>query len=342
MIIGKGDLQPRDFGHRALNKLMGDLISEVDQEWQLAAVYQFLEAWIARRHIRTAEQIGQDADQAMKELTEGLATAHNAFIGDRYESRSGLLLDDLRAVRRQASHLESELEQVRRWQNGQLGYDTRWLYSRDLDDEDRDARERQTSEVAKLGSLMWRVEQLEKRAEDVKETGLRELATLAGVGERRAAFFASELSVSLRAIDTFGGRRFEQFIGTLVEDEGFLIERCGGGKGDKGGDVIGKAPQPDRRRLLAQCKFLSSPDGRIGSQDIQIVNSARHVYDAQIAVVVTNQGYTKDAREFAAEQGIHLLDRDGLRLWATLGDPLMEILALNPLPARPAPLRLPA
>ena len=71
--------------------------------------------------------------------------------------------------------------------------------------------------------------------------------------------------------------------------------------GDQGADVVAKK---NGISVVIQCKKYRS---KIGNKAVQEVYAARHFYSAQLAVVVSNQQYTKSAKALAERTGILLL-----------------------------------
>jgi restriction system protein len=76
--------------------------------------------------------------------------------------------------------------------------------------------------------------------------------------------------------------------------------------GDQGADVIASR---DGKILVLQCKLYSQP---VGNDAVQQAYSARGFQVADIAAVVSNQPYTKAARELANVNGVHLLHHEEL------------------------------
>lgn len=71
--------------------------------------------------------------------------------------------------------------------------------------------------------------------------------------------------------------------------------------GDQGADVVA---EKNGLRLVAQCKLYSSP---VGNSAVQEVFSAKEFYKADIAVVVTNNNFTKSAKQLAESTGVFLI-----------------------------------
>ncbi|WP_194909042.1 restriction endonuclease [Catenulispora rubra] len=330
-------IRPRDLGHRTLNRLQGEMQGA--------------------RHLTTAE------NQARLNYLDEVEIINDAYFGAEALAKKCRVRQ--RAIRNQlkSAEPEPELATIRGEVEALAGQRLRtlddiydrmqaagtaawtlrekmapfagiYLASRYVDPSTADDP---LPDISSLGSAYWEIERAGKEFMEEKSNQQR-FDDLLAMGRRRAAFLTSALTVSLRTIDAFGGRRFEPFIATLLEDEGFVIERRSGGSGDRGIDVIGMSL--DGRRLVAQCKHSSNPDNKVGSPDLQLLNgNGKLVHGGDIAVLVTNQGLTKEAATFAVDQGLHVVDRDSLRRWATWGDPLMQILGLPSLPERPPSVR---
>lgn len=72
--------------------------------------------------------------------------------------------------------------------------------------------------------------------------------------------------------------------------------------GDQGVDVIAKK---DDILIVVQCKFYSQP---VGNKAVQEIVAGKTYYKADYAVVVTNQSYTKAAKQLAKSCGVVLLN----------------------------------
>lgn len=115
--------------------------------------------------------------------------------------------------------------------------------------------------------------------------------------------------------DEFGSRTFtanitpleyEHFCADLLRGAGWTVSVTKA-SGDQGVDILG---QKDRRSVVFQCKKFSSP---VGNAAVQEINAGRTFYGAEHAAVVSNQGYTRSARELARSTSVKLLHHDDLR-----------------------------
>ncbi|MGW6637875.1 restriction endonuclease [Streptomyces cyaneofuscatus] len=90
------------------------------------------------------------------------------------------------------------------------------------------------------------------------------------------------------------------------------------------------------RRVVVQCKHSGTSGRSMAPNALHSLNgTARQVHKADVVIAVTNGGFSERGREFAGEQGLHLIDRAALQRWATWGRPVTEILSL-PAPDAPA------
>ncbi|MDN3631239.1 restriction endonuclease [Vibrio lentus] len=73
------------------------------------------------------------------------------------------------------------------------------------------------------------------------------------------------------------------------------------GSGDQGADVLAEKYGVS---MVVQCKMYSKP---VGNKAVQEVSSARDYYEKDLALVVTNNDFTKSARQLADSQQVYLL-----------------------------------
>jgi restriction system protein len=146
------------------------------------------------------------------------------------------------------------------------------------------------------------------------------------VALRRRTARLQNLRLSLEDIDVMSPVCFEWAVRDLMLRDGIRARHVGQ-RGDRAADVIGD----DRggHRIVVQCKH-TGVGRKVGSRVVYEVNgTAGPAHGADIAVIVTNDGFTRDARKVAGEFGIHLVDRAGLERWATEGACLREVLRLT-------------
>lgn len=153
-----------------------------------------------------------------------------------------------------------------------------------------------------------------------------------------ASYLAMQRSAHLAQIDQMSGRQFEDFLALLFQDLGYHVDATKV-VGDYGGDlVLSCGPL----RIVVQAKRYSS---RPGVAAIQEANTARSIYNAPIAAVVTNSEFTAAAVRLARSADVHLVDRTGLHqlIQARSGQASVPVGLLPGLPASLAgPLHGPA
>lgn len=110
----------------------------------------------------------------------------------------------------------------------------------------------------------------------------------------------------LLEIDNMDGHAFESWCAQFLEKIGFVDVNVTPGSGDQGGDITAVK---DSVQYIVQCKRHSNP---VGNKAVQEVISAKILYNCHVAVVLTNNYFTKSAKELAAKANILLWDRNWL------------------------------
>lgn len=106
--------------------------------------------------------------------------------------------------------------------------------------------------------------------------------------------------------DSMGGYEFERFCAKLLSQNGYKDVSVTKSSGDQGIDILAcKAGI----KYGIQCKCYSS---NIGNKAVMEVYAGKSFYGCHIGVVLTNQYYTRAAKDMAARTGIILWDRDDL------------------------------
>ena len=99
---------------------------------------------------------------------------------------------------------------------------------------------------------------------------------------------------------------FEKYTGELLKANGFTkveVTQC---SGDFGVDVIA---YKDDIKYAIQCKKYSSP---VGVKAVQEVIGSKSMNGCHVAVVLTNNTFTKQAIELAEKNNVLLWNRDKL------------------------------
>lgn len=115
----------------------------------------------------------------------------------------------------------------------------------------------------------------------------------------------------LRVIDRMPGTEFEEFVAAQLRIAGYSVAPTPS-TGDYGVDLIAKK---DGLRMAVQCKRLAKAVGVAAVQ--QVVAGALH-HGCNRTVVVTNQTFTKAARQLASTHQCRLVGRTQLRSWTRI------------------------
>lgn len=114
--------------------------------------------------------------------------------------------------------------------------------------------------------------------------------------------------INIHDVDGMSGRDFEIFLSNVFERKGYKV-RLTPETGDQGADII---LEKFGEITVVQAKNYSQTVGNSAVQ--QVVGSIKH-YNAHRAMVVTNNYFTKSARELASSNGVILIDREKLLEW---------------------------
>jgi restriction system protein len=114
---------------------------------------------------------------------------------------------------------------------------------------------------------------------------------------------------SLAAIDQMSGVEFEEFVAAQLRTVGWAVSHTAG-SGDYGVDLIAKK---DSARMAVQCKRQAKA---VGVAAVQQVVSGALQHGCNQTVVVTNQAFTKAARQLATTHRCRLVGREQLQIWA--------------------------
>lgn len=97
------------------------------------------------------------------------------------------------------------------------------------------------------------------------------------------------------------GRRFERACMDVLSARGWECQQTPA-SGDRGADIVAK--RGDVISMVVQCKDYTNP---VGNSAVQEIFAAKKIYDADIAIVVTNSTYTLQARQDAQMLGVKLI-----------------------------------
>ena len=108
------------------------------------------------------------------------------------------------------------------------------------------------------------------------------------------------------SMDNMEGYEFEYYCAELLERKGFIEVEVTKGSGDYGIDILA---EKEGVTYAIQCKCYSS---NVGNDAVQQALAGKKFYKRDIAVVLTNQYFTPQAKEEASVFGVKLWDRTKL------------------------------
>lgn len=106
--------------------------------------------------------------------------------------------------------------------------------------------------------------------------------------------------------DNMTGVEFEKFTAHILSQNNFINIKITPASGDHGVDILA---EKDNVTYAIQCKCYSS---NIGNAAVQQAHTGKSLYHRDIAVVLTNQYFTQQAKDEAKELHVKLWDRDTL------------------------------
>lgn len=118
-----------------------------------------------------------------------------------------------------------------------------------------------------------------------------------------AKVFSVIPSSKITNYDNMDGLEFEQEVARIVKRKGFKKVEVTKASHDYGVDIIAVKAG---KRYAIQCKRYSSP---VGISAIQEVYAGKEYYHCDIAVVITNNTFTSNAKELANKLGVVLWDK---------------------------------
>ena|GEM_PF-377610 len=108
---------------------------------------------------------------------------------------------------------------------------------------------------------------------------------------------------NIQEIDKMSGTMFERYLEQFFKQKGWHVKRTGG-KGDYGADLIITSAT---KKVVIQAKRWKK---NVGYEAIQQAYTSKDVYGCQEAWVITNSGFTEQARDGAKRLGVKLWDRE--------------------------------
>ena len=105
--------------------------------------------------------------------------------------------------------------------------------------------------------------------------------------------------------ENMDGLEYEQFIKNCFIKNGCEAQVTKA-SGDQGVDVVAEIGD---KRIAVQCKHYNS---KVGNDAIQQVYSAKDFFDCNIAVVISNNNFTNQAKQLASKLGVYLLHHENI------------------------------
>ncbi len=113
-----------------------------------------------------------------------------------------------------------------------------------------------------------------------------------------------EKNMNSRSFDSMSGEQFEEFCADILRGNGYQNVELTPTTGDHGIDIIARK---DGVKYAIQCKRYSKP---VGNKAIQEAYSGKTIYNADVAVVMTNTEFTSQAIQDATKLNVLLWGRD--------------------------------
>ena len=105
--------------------------------------------------------------------------------------------------------------------------------------------------------------------------------------------------------EKLNGYEYEHYVASLLSIDGWEA-KVTSGSGDQGVDII---VSKNGTKIAVQCKKYSSP---VGNKSVQEVNAGRGIFECDYGFVITNNLYTRSAKEAANKLEIFLLHHDDI------------------------------
>lgn len=107
-------------------------------------------------------------------------------------------------------------------------------------------------------------------------------------------------------LDAMDGHSFEYFCADVLRKNGYSNVKVTQGSGDQGVDILAER---DNIKYAIQCKHYSQP---VGNKAVQEIYTGMRFHHCHVGIIMTNNYYTKSAKELAKENGVVLWDKDYL------------------------------
>ncbi|MFJ1933069.1 restriction endonuclease [Kitasatospora sp. NPDC088160] len=140
-----------------------------------------------------------------------------------------------------------------------------------------------------------------------------------------AVLFEPGGRVPVAAIKNLAPAAFEQLVSALLERDGFTVHQAVGRSGDNAADSVATGPMG--LRYAVQVKHTKG-NRNIGPTPVrELAGTLRRVHGSDIAVIVTNGGFTRHAVTNAEQTRVLLVDLFRLERWAEHGESLVAVLS---------------
>ena len=106
--------------------------------------------------------------------------------------------------------------------------------------------------------------------------------------------------------ERMSGEEFEEYVKEILKRNGFKSLELTKRSGDYGVDILATK---DSIKYAFQCKLYSNP---VGNKAVQEVIAGRTYYNCHVAIVVTNNTFTSNAKNLAESANVLLWDRTKL------------------------------
>ncbi len=116
------------------------------------------------------------------------------------------------------------------------------------------------------------------------------------------------LRLKLTQIDNLDGFDFEEYLFYKLKKEGYSVKLTSNSH-DYGADLVLKK---GRKKIVIQAKRWK---GNVGISAVQEVVGAKSYYKAKYAMVITNSGFTRSAKDLANVNNVILWNRHTLKQW---------------------------
>ena len=105
-------------------------------------------------------------------------------------------------------------------------------------------------------------------------------------------------------------KEFENYCAELLINNGYIDVRTTGHK-DHGVDILA---EKNGVKYAFQCKFRSSKTVKLSNSTVQEIFTGTALYKADVGVIISNTGLTRQAHKEASMLGVKIWSEDYLRL----------------------------